>query len=143
MPTSFDLVLLIDDEAGTNLLNQKIVDNARVTEFVEVRLNGQQAIHRLAELHTQAQSLEIARLHVLIFLDINMPVMDGWEFLESFESFPLQLKESCTIVMLTTSFNPDDKSRAQKHPAVHKYLIKPLTPQKFENLLKIGRHGPN
>jgi CheY-like chemotaxis protein len=63
----------------------------------------------------------------IIFLDINMPVMNGWEFLEEYEKLPSTFKESIFVIMLTTSVNPMDFENAKDFESVHGYRRKPLT----------------
>jgi CheY-like chemotaxis protein len=71
----------------------------------------------------------------IIFLDINMPAMDGWEFLQKYEALPEAHKSSIIVVMLTTSFNPEDELKARKIPAVKEFRNKPLTPALLQDIL--------
>ncbi|MCU0440292.1 MAG: response regulator [Raineya sp.] len=72
----------------------------------------------------------------VILLDINMPEIDGWQFLEQYE----QLKLSTRIVILSSSTNENDKYRAEKHPLVINYVSKPLT---VEKMMKVIRTSAN
>jgi CheY-like chemotaxis protein len=65
-----------------------------------------------------------------------MPAMDGWEFLEKYEQMPEAHKNSVIVIMLTTSFNPEDELKARKIPSVKEFRNKPLTPAMLQDILK-------
>lgn len=70
----------------------------------------------------------------VIFLDIRMPEMDGFQFLERLSLLPQSLKQSCCIVMLSSSLNPVDLERAEKSPVVKKFINKPLNTSILEEV---------
>jgi CheY-like chemotaxis protein len=72
----------------------------------------------------------------LIFLDINMPVMDGWEFMQVYHKLDENKKGNKVIVMLTTSINPDDKLKASLISEITDFKSKPLFPDNLEELVK-------
>lgn len=122
-------VLLVDDDPTTNFLNRKLLLRLGVTEEVRVALNGAAA---LADLHACRDQPE--NRPVLIFLDVNMPVMSGIEFLEAYQQLPPAQQSAVVVVMLTTSVNPRDQQRTDQLP-VAAYLTKPLTQQQVERVL--------
>ncbi|MDF7815211.1 response regulator [Hymenobacter sp. YC55] len=122
-------VLLVDDDPTTNFLNRKLLLRMGVTDQVRVALNGREA---LAELHACQQ--QPTHCPVLLFLDVNMPVMGGLEFLEAYQQLPLTQQSAVVVVMLTTSVDPRDQQRADQLP-VAAYLTKPLTQQQVEQVL--------
>jgi CheY-like chemotaxis protein len=71
----------------------------------------------------------------LIFLDINMPGMNGWEFLDEYNKIMDPTKNSLVVTMLTTSDNPDDKARAKDWKFVSDFITKPLTKEMMEKIL--------
>lgn len=72
---------------------------------------------------------------LVIMLDIMMPEMNGFDFLEQFEKLDPEIKDSSTIFMLSSTLDYDDVARAEKHPHVKKLLGKPLSPKELKNLL--------
>ena len=72
----------------------------------------------------------------LIFLDINMPSMDGWEFLEKYKELKKENSAQIIIIMLTTSLNPDDVLRAYQMPEISGFENKPLTTEKIDRIVK-------
>jgi CheY-like chemotaxis protein len=77
-------VLLVDDDSTTNFLNKKLLLRLGVTDNIRVALNGQEALHEVRE-HCRAQPTDCP---VLVFLDINMPVMNGIQFMEAYQQLP-------------------------------------------------------
>lgn len=124
------LVLLIDDDEPTSFLNEFIIKKLGITERVFSVMNGQKAIEFLTELKSNGDCLPD-----LIFLDINMPRMNGWEFLTEYEKLGC-VNEECSVVILTTSTNPEDKERAGQIKSVSGFIGKPLTNESLRNLLK-------
>jgi CheY-like chemotaxis protein len=125
-------VLLVDDDEPTNFLNKMILEDVNCAETIEVAESGQSALSYLENASEDGSPASPD----LILLDINMPAMNGWEFLEQYSSLDRQRKANVVIVMLTTSLNPDDRSKASKIPDVSGFETKPLTPEKLQSILK-------
>jgi len=128
-------VLLVDDDPITNFLNKKLLLRLGVTDNVRVALNGQDALHELQQ-HCREQPADCP---VLVFLDINMPVMNGIQFLEAYQQLPAAEQLALVVVMLTTSVSPRDQQLIQNLP-VADYLDKPLTKEQVERVL--AQHFP-
>ena len=77
----------------------------------------------------------------IIFLDINMPGMNGWEFLEEYEQLPIDDQAEVILCMLSTSLNPDDESMAKNDPKIVDFIKKPLTVSQLQAVLE--KHFPN
>lgn len=129
-------VLLIDDDDGTNFLNNRLINSTNLVENIVIASNGEEAIDYLTtsinEKHPQPE---------LILLDINMPLMNGWEFMEVYNNLEEHQKAKIVIVMLSTSLNPDDKLRAKDIQNINDFRNKPLTFNIFIELIE--RFFPN
>jgi CheY-like chemotaxis protein len=123
-------ILLVDDDSIANFIHQKLIQRSALADRVETLLNGKAALDYLNGLNVEAE------FPSLILLDINMPVMDGWEFLDEFEKNKKLNTLPTKIVILTTSLNLDDKMKAEKHQLVTAFKNKPLTEETIEALLK-------
>lgn len=124
-------ILLVDDDPTTNYLNRKLLEKLEVTDLVMVALNGQEALQMLANEYPDASPACPA----LIFLDVNMPLMNGFEFLAAYKELPLAKHRAIVIIMLTTSVHPQDLERLQQLP-VAGFLTKPLNPAKVSEILQ-------
>lgn len=115
-------ILLIDDDIAVNYIHKYVIKKADVVDKVITMMNGQMAIDYL----TKDDSVE-STVPELIFLDINMPGMDGWGFLKEYKE--QQKRDKTKIIMLTTSDNEADKERALGSGQVLEFITKPLTKQ--------------
>lgn len=122
-------VLLVDDDATTNFLNEELLTRLGVTERVLVAQNGQQALEVLASECPPAGSA----CPVLVLLDIHMPVMNGVEFLEAYH--PVPPDPAIVVIILTTSLHPRDLARLQQLPHAG-FISKPLTGEKVDKILQ-------
>lgn len=126
-------VMLIDDNEIDNLINQKMIEAANISEHIYVHSGAKSAIELLKNIE-KLKGLASQILPEVIFLDIDMPLMDGFQFLDLFDKLHESTKQHCKIVMLTSSINPQDINKSKAYHYVKKYINKPLTQQ---NLLKL------
>ena|ERR1700744_408755 len=131
-------ILLIDDDEPTNFLNRLTLEQANCTRDIRIAQSGQEALDYLYSCGEDRPPRPD-----LIFLDINMPAMDGWEFLERYRSLPPERKADIVLIMLTTSLNPDDELRTRNFPEVSGFENKPLSQQRLNLLLEKYFKYPN
>ena len=125
-------VLLIDDDHMTNYLHKRVISNASLSSSIIVSTNGKEGIEELLKI--EDAHFDNIKSKVIVFLDINMPVMDGWTFLEVFKEIKNKLNFEINIFVLSSSINPDDKARAEKNSFVTKYINKPLNKESISYL---------
>lgn len=123
-------ILLVDDDESTNLINSVFIKKLTIDVNVYKALNGSEALDFL----NSPQSKQII-FPCLIVLDINMPIMNGWLFLENYKNLPELLKSECVIVMTTTSENEQDLIRATKNEDVKEFYQKPMSDEKFSQII--------
>jgi CheY-like chemotaxis protein len=123
-------VLLVDDDPTNNFLNQRLLTRLDVTDHVLVAENGQQALAMLQQGYNAAEPSYPA----LILLDIQMPIMNGIEFLQAYQQLPIAQRHATTVVVLTTSMDTRDLNRLHGLPAAAQ-VGKPLTQDKLMALL--------
>lgn len=126
----FNLVMLVDDDAITRMVCERII---KMTEFSERSLsaeNGKNAIDYFKQKVEKKEDNDVE----IIFLDINMPVMNGWDFLDEFE----KLKNSFTMIpkiyILSSTVDPDDYKRATSYSTVVNLISKPLSKEVFDEI---------
>lgn len=112
-------VLLIDDNELDNFINKKLIESEQFGASVTVH---QSAINALEEL----KGMSADKLPNIIFLDIMMPQMDGFGFLDEFAKLDESIRKTCKIIMLSTSESFKDLNKANQNKHVYKFLNKPL-----------------
>lgn len=126
-------IMLVDDDDISNYVTKDIVDEAAIVNHVFIAMNGKEA---LAAIQEKIASNELETLSpMLVFLDINMPVMDGFEFLDAYEKeVDEDIRDNIHVVMLTSSTDDQDVRRARLH-TISGYIPKPLTQDKLSEVL--------
>jgi CheY-like chemotaxis protein len=119
-------ILLIDDNPADNRFHEIRIQKSGVCDQIKIATSGQEALDYLKKSFEMNDPVLYPKPD-LIFLDINMPGMNGFEFLEEYKKLDVQLKSKVVIVMLTNSLNPDDQKRAMATKEVTEYQNKPLS----------------
>lgn len=123
--------MLVEDDETVNFYNEFLLNELNAAEEIVIKTNGREALEFLTQRLDGGD-----RLPDLIFLDINMPVMNGFEFLEAYErQFGNSQQAKALIVMLTTSLHPTDLERAKNFGSVSDYIYKPLMEEKLSEIL--------
>jgi CheY-like chemotaxis protein len=133
----YHTIMLIDDNEIDNLINQKIIESSSIAKHIFTHTSGKSAIEFLKNMEKLASRIENV-LPEIIFLDIDMPLMDGFQFLDEFNKLSNETKKHCHIVMLTSSINPQDMNKSKKYDYVKKYVNKPLTQDSLKKLEVMG-----
>jgi len=126
MKIKLDCVLLIDDDEDDNYFHRLVLEESSSVENIIV---AESSIKALEYIKSEKINPDI------IFLDVNMPKMNGWEFIEEYEKINSDRKTHPVILMLTTSPNPLDKERAKNVPVINGFEMKPLSPESFDRIL--------
>jgi CheY-like chemotaxis protein len=130
---NLDIVLLIDDSDIDNMVNRRMIEKAGLSGSITVRNSAQAAFEYLNDKATNDPDM----IPWVIFLDIRMPEIDGFGFLELFENLPETIHQKTKIVMLSSSIDAEDYKRAMDNRFVKQFLNKPLLKDSVINLTKI------
>jgi CheY-like chemotaxis protein len=135
MKQKLNCILMIDDDEPTNFFNRIILEEYGCCDHIRIAQSGQQALDYLAQSEKVGADPDVYPSPDLIFLDINMPAMNGWEFLDEYKKLSIAPQHKIIMVMLTTSLFPDDMAKAKQCPEISGFENKPMTPEKLEYIL--------
>lgn len=121
----FDLIILIDDDPINNLINKRLINKLAISPDVIEFSEAEKALEYLKTSTGRGN---------LILLDINMPVMNGWDFLSCYAELEDRIDES--IIMLSSSIDNQDSQRSRTFSFVQDFIEKPLTREKLARALK-------
>lgn len=128
MKNKIDLVCIVDDDPTHVFITKKYIELSGFVDKILVCSNGKDAFESLQKL-----ILNKDKLPKIIFLDLNMPIWDGWQFLDEFIQIPIS--EPITIYILTSSNNDDDYEKAKQYSLNSNYLIKPIKQSQLKDIL--------
>lgn len=126
-------ILCIDDDPITLLLCKKVIAKSSFSNEIITAPNGEEALHYF---NTLKYNKNKSNKPQLIFLDLNMPVMGGWEFLDHFTSPDYNEYNTAKVIVLSSTIDPEDLAKAKKYPIIIDFLSKPITQQMLEYLKK-------
>lgn len=124
-----NLVMLVDDNDTDNFISRRIIEITKFAKDVIIKNSGKSALEYLEEHKQSPQTLP-----ELIFLDINMPIVDGFVFLYEFEKFEDGLKDKCKVIILSSSDNKRDIDKIVNNDHVIKFITKPLTENALDDV---------
>ncbi len=124
-------IFLVDDDATFVFMTKKIIRSTAIDSEINEFPDGEAAIDFLKDHldHTEA-------LPDVIFLDLNMPIMDGWGFLEEYVSLEPKMKKKVKLYIVSSSISPHEIERAKQFSSVSDFIIKPLVKEKFIEIIE-------
>ena len=129
-----DKILCVDDDPITLMLCRKVVERVEFAKEIITVNNGEEAIQYFDTLYEEKKNNSDIVYPKLVLLDLNMPVLDGWEFLESYMTKDYQnIFDLTRFIVLSSSIDPYDINRAKTYPVIG-FLSKPVTKEMLENL---------
>ncbi|OEK09370.1 transcriptional regulator [Flavivirga aquatica] len=130
---NIELACIIDDDGIYVNLVKKIIETKKLCKNLLIFNNGKESIEYFEAL---LQNLSADKIPEIIFLDLNMPIMDGWEFLKRFTKIKNRFNKQITLYIVSSSINPIDIDRAKSLSTVKDYLIKPVNIKELVNIFK-------
>ena len=131
MKKELKCIMLVDDNTDDNFFHEWEIKKGYPYVTVVAQQGGLEALDYL-KLKKAHQDLHPD----LVFLDINMPGMNGWEFLEEYNKLDEKFKSLAIVIMLTTSENPDDRTRAKSMNVAADFKTKPLTQEMLKAVVE-------
>jgi len=132
MQAHLSTVMLVDDNETDNFIHRRIIELSGFANEIQIKSSGKSALEYLRN-----NSQNIDKLPDVIFLDINMPIVDGFVFLFEFENFSEEIKAKSKIVILSSSDSKRDIDRIVDNEYVVHFITKPLTEEGLENLKQL------
>jgi len=126
MKKRLNCVMLIDDDEDDNYFHEIVLRKMDIVHHIKIAESGLEALDYLKEKN---------EIPDIIFLDINMPGMNGWDFLHEYKKLNL-IQKTTIIIMLTTSISPADKEKAEKMTEIASFQSKPMTQEMLNEILE-------
>jgi len=129
-----DTILCIDDDPITLMLCKMVITKASFSNEIATAKNGEEALKYFNTLKQTNSNSNLIKHPQLIFLDLNMPVMGGWEFLDSFATADYSDYNDTKVIILSSTIDPEDLEKSKKYPMVIDFLSKPISKEMLEYL---------
>lgn len=124
-------IMLVDDDEIFTFIIKKIIEESKLSNNIDIFINGLEAINFL-----EANASAAEKLPEVIFLDLSMPVLDGWGFLEEYIDLKPKLSKKITLYIISTSVSPLDFEKAKRYSDVTDFIVKPLAKERFVEIIK-------
>lgn len=133
MKTKSPIIALVDDDKIFQVISAKMIRALDLSDDILQFENGEEALHYLRDNAAHTENLPD-----YIFLDINMPFVDGWMFLADYATIKPAFKKEIQIYVISSSIDSRDIKRAQNNSDVRDYIVKPVSPEKLRELVAVG-----
>lgn len=131
----FTKILCVDDDAITLMLCKKVIAKAELSSEIDTSNNGEEALKYFENLKKEKEANNVISEPQLIFLDLNMPIMNGWEFLDIFsKSEYYTIFPEVKVIVLSSTIDPRDIEKAKQYPMVLNFLSKPITIEMLKSI---------
>ena len=130
-------ILLVDDDEINNFISIKMIKKALSNTDITACLHGKYAIDLLMEIQKEDPS----KLPDYILLDINMPIMNGWEFLDEYTRLNIDPIGKCKVYIISSSVFSNDINKARSYPVVKDFVSKPLNVDRIKELFAVENHA--
>jgi CheY-like chemotaxis protein len=128
----FDIACVIDDDEIYTFTVKRIINNSEIAHKTLFFPNGKLALDFFTEYVHQTDSLPD-----LILLDINMPVLDGWQFMDEFVKIHPLIKKKVTIYIVSSSIDEADFAKARSYEQISDFIVKPINVAKLQKMVEI------
>ncbi len=128
--------MLIDDDEIFTYIIKKIIEESDIAEHINIFSNGRDAINYLSEVAN-----EVVLLPKVIFLDLNMPLLDGWGFLDEYIRLKPKLCRKINLYVITSSVSHYDHEKSKEYSDITDFIVKPLAKEKFIAIIKKLSNG--
>ncbi len=130
-----DKIFCVDDDPITLMLCKKVIERVEFAKEIITAQDGEEAIKFFHDLALNQKNGDVVSYPKLTFLDLNMPVMNGWEFLDVYLQNGYQtLFPEAKFIVLSSTIDPDDVNQSMKYPVVVDFMSKPITKEMLEDL---------
>ena len=130
-------ILLVDDDEINNFISIKLIKKALLHTEITACLHGKYAIDQLLEIRKNNPN----ELPDYILLDINMPIMNGWEFLDEYTRLNIDPVGKTKVYIISSSVFSNDINKAHSYPVVKDFISKPLNVDKIKELFEVEKHA--
>ncbi|WP_121243429.1 response regulator [Mucilaginibacter phyllosphaerae] len=124
-------LIVLDDDKIQHLIFRKMLNQYHIVDHTMFSDDGNRVLDFLENYKSNNEMLP-----ELIFLDLNMPNLNGWKFLEQLKNLYPQLTKHVTVYIISSSVNPSDVKRSKKYSFVNSYIIKPITRERLNNIVE-------